>query len=182
MLLFCSCKLSGEADVWKDGGEGLWWWCPSSNVYVICWVHIHQIKDKAPSYLQDHSYPPWGDGVWLTPVYVVMTINNLWFGSVTMDEICAVGHRASTVQHEVYSAKIPKSIGCFFGIVSVWKSGLVWFFDAQGNHNHNRLFPRSQKTRPDRKKTTDCGFLWSLDQFQSSSVLTGLWPVFRPIF
>ena len=51
-----------------------------------------------------------------------MTIDNLWFGSVTMDEIGAVGHWASTVQREVYSAKIPKSVSCFFGIVVPWLS------------------------------------------------------------
>lgn len=58
----------------------------------------------------------------LTPVYVVMTIDNLWFDSVTMDEIGAVGHWASTVQREVYSAKIPKSVSCFFGVVVPWLS------------------------------------------------------------
>ena len=42
------------------------------------------------------------------------------------------------------------------------------------NRNQSAFSPEGQKTEPDRKKTADRSFLQSLDQFRSSSVLTGL--------
>ena len=75
----------------------------------------------------------------------------------------------------------PVSKGIEHIVISVWKSGGSSFVMPKGfNRKHNQSAFSPEAKRLD--QTADCGFLQSLDWFQASSVLTGLWPVFRPIF